>query len=206
MADDTRRRKVFAVLAGGLVLGVGAAVTLAAWNDSEFVTGDFAAGAFNLEGSTTGADAGYDEHPDAASAADLVFDLPADLVDNLAPEDTVYAPFWVRLDDTTTTAATLVADSTVAGTGANAANLSYTVYEIPAAGTCDAATVAAAPVVASGATLTAITVGDSVDLAIGTTAGEAGAPAQLCFEVTAGADLVESETATATWSFTATSN
>src|SRR5690606_26326814 len=33
-STSLRRRRVYAVLAGGLVLGVGAAVTLAAWNDS----------------------------------------------------------------------------------------------------------------------------------------------------------------------------
>lgn len=54
------RRKVLAVLAGGLVLGVGAAITLAAWNDSEFATGTFTAGSFNLQGSTDGTT--YAEH------------------------------------------------------------------------------------------------------------------------------------------------
>ncbi|WP_427996674.1 SipW-dependent-type signal peptide-containing protein, partial [Xanthomonas hortorum] len=34
------RRKIYAVLAGGLVVGVGSALTLAAWNDSEFATSD----------------------------------------------------------------------------------------------------------------------------------------------------------------------
>lgn len=36
MAEKATGRKVRAILAGGLVLGVGAAVVLAAWNDSEF--------------------------------------------------------------------------------------------------------------------------------------------------------------------------
>ena len=52
MVKTADRRKVLAVLAGGLVLGVGTAVTLAAWNDSEFATGDFAAGTFVFQGST----------------------------------------------------------------------------------------------------------------------------------------------------------
>ncbi|WP_324014091.1 SipW-dependent-type signal peptide-containing protein [Microbacterium sp. JZ37] len=195
---DTRRRKVFAVLAGGLVLGVGAAVTLAAWNDSEFATGTFGAGAFNLEGSTTSATDGYADHETAPGAA-LAFTLP--LAENLSPTDVVYAPFWVRLDDTTTSDATLVAD-TVAATGANAANLSYEVYAIAADATCSAAT-ATGTLVASGATLNALTAGADVTL----TAGDAapGAPVQLCFEVTAGAGLEEGGDATATWSFTATS-
>ena len=63
MVTKDGNRKILAVLAGGLVLGVGVAVTLAAWNDSEFATGTFTAGSFNLEGSTTGdTDAAYSDH------------------------------------------------------------------------------------------------------------------------------------------------
>ena len=49
-----RNRKgiIRAILAGGIVLGVGAAVTLAAWNASEFATGTFQAGTFTIEGAT----------------------------------------------------------------------------------------------------------------------------------------------------------
>ena len=45
-----RRRKVAALLAGGLVVGVGTAATLAAWNDSEFATSCYSAGNFNFKG------------------------------------------------------------------------------------------------------------------------------------------------------------
>lgn len=62
MATKDTQRKVLAVLAGGVVLGVGVGVTLAAWNDSEFATGTFTAGSFNLEGSTTSATADYADH------------------------------------------------------------------------------------------------------------------------------------------------
>jgi len=75
MATTTTRRKVRAVLAGGLVLGVGAAVTLAAWNDSEFATGTFTAGTFNLEGSTDGTtftDHNVDDGDTAATLAEHV--------------------------------------------------------------------------------------------------------------------------------------
>ena len=65
--DDTAKRRrrsrmIRAILAGGLVLGVGAAVTLAAWNDSEFVTGTFTAGTFNMQGSTTDGTT-FTDHP-----------------------------------------------------------------------------------------------------------------------------------------------
>lgn len=199
--EATRRKKIYAVLAGGLVLGVGAAVTLAAWNDSEFATGTFTAGSFNLEGSTTSATLAFAEHPDAGSAAAIAFTTG---FDNMAPDDVVYAPFWVRLDAATTSPATLTANAPTA-TGANIANLSYDVYSIDAAATCDTTATTTGDLVASGTALDAFTGGATVPLAIG--AGtDAGVAAQLCFVVTAGGTLVESGAATATWSFTAESN
>ena len=201
MATKATKRKILAILAGGLVLGVGTAVTLAAWNDSEFATGTFTAGSFNLEGSTTSASAGYAEHDTPGTAAAISFTAP---FDNLAPDDVVYAPFWVRLDATTTSPASLSAAAPTAS-GANAANLSYEVYSIGSAATCDA-TATAGTLVASGTTLTAFTAGAPVALSEGATAGTPGAPAQLCFVVTADSTLAEGAQATATWSFTATSD
>lgn len=204
MAEKDTQRKVLAVLAGGLVLGVGIGVTLAAWNDSEFATGTFTAGSFNLEGSTTSAGAGYDDHNVdlGQTAAALVFELPA-VASSMSPGDVVYAPFWVRLDSTTTNSATLVPSGITAGTGGNEANLSYTVTAIDPGDVCDAT--AAGTVVATGATLSAQTGATSVPLAEGTPAGTAGTPVQLCFAVTAGTGLTQGATATATWEFTATS-
>ncbi|MCI1019285.1 hypothetical protein HWD99_11655 [Microbacterium sp. C5A9] len=204
MATKDTQRKVLAVLAGGVVLGVGVGVTLAAWNDSEFATGTFTAGSFNLEGSTTSATAGYAEHnvDDGDTAASLVFQLP-EVASSMAPGDVVYAPFWVRLDSTTTNDATLLPAGITAGTGGNEANLSYTVTAIDAAETCDAT--ATGDVVATGATLSAQTGATSVPLTQGATAGTPGTPVQLCFAVTAGAGLDQGDTAVATWEFTATS-
>ena len=197
------RRKVLAVLAGGLVLGVGAAITLAAWNDSEFATGTFTAGSFNLQGSTTSATNGFSDHnvTKGDTAASLSFSAP---FSNLTPGDVVYAPFWVRLDNTTTNDATLVA-STGAGTGANAANVSYSVYSIAPTAACDP-TATSGTLVASGTDLTTFTAGSSVALTKGATAGTAGTAAQLCFVVTAKSSLAQGGSATGTWSFTATSN
>lgn len=204
MAEKDTQRKVLAVLAGGLVLGVGIGVTLAAWNDSEFATGTFTAGSFNLEGSTTSATTGYANHNVdlGQTAAALVFELPA-VASSMSPGDVVYAPFWVRLDSTTTNSATLVPSGITAGTGGNEANLSYTVTAIDAGDACDAT--AAGTVVVSGTTLSAQTGATSVPLTEGTPAGTAGTPVQLCFAVTAGAGLTQGATATATWEFTATS-
>jgi predicted ribosomally synthesized peptide with SipW-like signal peptide len=203
MAMTTTQRKILAVLAGGLVLGVGAAVTLAAWSDSEFASGTFAAGTFNLEGSTTSVSAGYDDHnaDDGDAVASLQFQIPA-AASALSPGDVVYAPFWVRLDATTSNDATLIPAGVTAGTGGNEANLSYTVRAIAPAATCDAT--AAGTLVASGDTLGELAGATSIPLTRGAAAGTAGEPVQLCFAVTAG-DVTQGDSATATWEFTATS-
>ena len=99
-----RRRvpgRVRALLAGGLVLGVGATVTLAAWNDSEFVTATFQAGTFNLQGSTDGTT--FSDHASAPGAS-LGFSVNASA---LSPGDVVYAPYAVRLAANTTSPATV---------------------------------------------------------------------------------------------------
>lgn len=199
-----KQRRVLAILAGGLVLGVGAAVTLAAWNDSEFAGGTFTAGAFNLEGSTTGATAGYADHntDDGDTAAGLAFQLP-DSASAMAPGDVVYAPFWVRLDSTTANDATLIPASVTAGTGGNEANTSYAVRAIAPTATCDAT--ASGTLIATGSSLDDLTGATEVSLTKGTTAGTAGEPVQLCFAITAGADIVQGASATAVWQFTATS-
>lgn len=201
MVDARRKHKVLAFSAAGLVLGVGAAVTLAAWTDQEFATGQFGAGSFNLEGSTTSATAGFDDHATAGAAAALTFTLP--LAQNLAPGDVVYAPFWVRLDADTTSPATLSAAG-AAGTGTNADHLSYQVHLIAPGADCDA-TAAGGTLVASGDDLTDFTAGGTSSLAVGA-GSSAGAAVQLCFAVTAESTLVPAESATGTWQFTAESS
>ncbi|MEO9327653.1 SipW-dependent-type signal peptide-containing protein [Gordonia aurantiaca] len=69
-ARKGRKRK--AILASGAVLGVGAVVTLAAWNDTVFSNGTFGIGdiAWNVQGSHDGTDwAEYDTSP----GRDIVF-------------------------------------------------------------------------------------------------------------------------------------
>lgn len=200
---DNRRRGL-ALLAAGLVFGVGAAATLAAWNDSESATGTFTSGSFNLEGSTTNATTGFADHnvDKGNAAATLSFTL-AETTKAMSPGDIVYAPLWVRLGSTTTNGATIIPSAITAGTGGNEAHLSYSIRAIAADATCDAA--ATGTVVATGATLSALTTPTQVSLAKGATTGTAGAAVQLCFAVTAAADIVQGTTGSATWKFTATS-
>lgn len=196
-------RRVKAILAGGLVLGVGAAVTLAAWNDSEFVSGQFSAGSFNLEGSTVSGTTGFAEHATDGTAA-VLFQLSSH--DNVSPGETFYQPFWVRLAAGTTSAADLSL-AAVTGSGDNAAHMSYAIYELAAIDTaCGAAGIAGLTPIASGDDLTEITTNPGTTLAVGTPTSNPGAAINLCFVVTTGADLEQGDDAEVIWELEATSN
>lgn len=197
-ARRDRARKIRAVLAAGMVLGVGATVTLAAWNDSEFAGSSFSAGSFNMEGSTDGT--AYSDHAGAGSAASLSFTLNPS---NLSPNQTVYAPFAVRLAAGTTTGAS-VALQAVTNTG-TVTNLTYTLVRTTSI-TCDAAAVSGGtPMVPAGTALSSVGTPAAFTLAKGASATTAGAPQFLCFAVTAGTGLVQGQSGTATWQFQATS-
>src|SRR6218665_1128006 len=203
MATKANQRKILAILAGGLVLGIGTAVTLAAWNDSEFANGTFTAGSFNLEGSTDGTN--YEEHDTAGAAANVEFSTD---FDNLSPTDVVYAPFWVRLDDTTTTGA-VVTTSLDSSTGANVPNISYAIYSIGPAAACDNSATSGT-LLLSGTSLSASAAGATFTLAAPESSA-AGTAQKLCIIATAGPEtgtgaLLEGQSATATWEFAATSN
>lgn len=179
---DTHRgwTRARALLAGGLVLGVGAAITLAAWTDQEWATGLFGSGSFGIEGSANGG--AFAEHPTEGAAATIDFTVAAD---TLAPGDVVYGSFGVQLIAAATNEAevTVSTDVSEALPGTTA---SY-VYTTDAA--CDAAAYSA------GANENAT----SFDL----TAPEA--PVYLCFAVTADNTLPQGESGSFTWTFDAVS-
>lgn len=196
-----RRRKIQAVMAGGVVLGIGAVVTLAAWNDSEFAIGEFGAGSFNLESSTDGST--FDDHASEGGAAQLDFQA-----DNIIPGETVYAPFSVRLDAATTVDGAIEeADGIeiVTAEGTNIEYLSYTVYAEP--DSCDESGATSGTEVATGADLSEGVVGSTstIELSAGTN-GEPGEAVHLCFVVNADTeDLEQGGTTEATWEVLATS-
>lgn len=192
-----RNRKIRALLAGGIVLGVGAAVTLAAWTDQEWATGDFAAGTFGIEGSTDGAT--FSEHTTETGAATLDFQIGAD---NLTPGDTVAAPFVLRTVQATSYDATVELTS-AAGTGTNAPHLTYGITQVGTVGDCVAGATGT-EIMAPGTALDA-TAGASTLTLDAATADAAGAPVVLCLQVTADDTLEQAGTATASWEFTATS-
>ena len=202
-APDRKRRRsrmIRAILAGGLVLGVGAAVTMAAWNDSEFVTGTFTAGTFNMQGSTTDGTT-FTDHP-VGTPGTLTFTVAPLL---LSPGDTVYAPFALRLAANTTNNANVVINATPATTG-TVTNLTYEVVRTTAF-TCGSGTTdsTGTSLITAGTAVTTVAGPNTFVLNKGTPVTSAGATQFLCFKVTAGAGLTQGQTGTVTWQFTASS-
>lgn len=175
--------KARAVLAGGLVLGVGAAITLAAWTDQEWVRGVFGSGTFGIEGSANGG--AFAEHPTEAQAADLTFALGTGEADALAPRDEVYGGFAVQLiadsDYAADVQVTQDASGAIPGTTAS--------YVYTTSATCDAAAYAAG---------TDENVGEFALSAVQD-------PAYLCFRVSAGPTLQPGQSGEIVWQFEATS-
>jgi len=199
--NETKRqrgRKVAAVLAGGLVLGVGAMATLASWNDTEYATANFTTGTFKLEGSVN--QAVFSEHASEGAAGVLTFSAA---YDNLQPGNTVYSGYALRLDQDTTYSGT-VAVSAGAFSGSTA-GLSYTLFTTATPG-CSASAVSTGVIVNSNTALDAVGTPSNISLAKSTDVGHsAGAPVYLCFKVSADQSLTQGQTATPTWKFTATS-
>lgn len=146
-ASRLRWRRARALLASGLVLGVGAAATIAAWNDTEHSQASFTAGRFGIVGSVNGST--FTENP-TQTPATLSFQAPPTA---MTPGTTTYALFSVRTLNPSVAG--------VAQLNANAANasglgqhLTYGVRTITGT-TCNASTFGAGTnVVAPGSTLT----------------------------------------------------
>ena len=191
-AKRLRWRRVRALLASGLVLGVGSAITLAAWNDSEHGTATFTAGEFDIQGAEDGST--FTDHPTQGDAATLVFNVPA--VD-MVPGQTVYAPFSVRTaPGSVAGTAQLTADS---GNGTGLGQwLRYGVRSIDGT-TCDAASFAAGTVVVPSES--ALTVDASSEQSL---PADAGGQVNYCFAFTLPADTpnaAQGAVLTAHWEF-----
>lgn len=197
--DRSKSRKFKAILAGGLVLGLGAAVTLAAWNDSEFVIGNFGNGHFKMVGSEDGTS--FSNHDTSATADSLSFSLG---YDNLSPDDTVAAPYVVHLDATSDYPATV---SVEAATGSQATDkLRYKIIEVASVAACTpSATATPEETVVPTSSFNADPGQGSFELETSTNGTDAGPNVYLCIQVTADPELDQDETATATWQFVASS-
>lgn len=83
-----RNRRIKAVLAGGLVFGIGATATVASWTDTEVADGSFEAGTFNIELSVDG---------QWSNTREMKFQATS-----MFPGSKVYAPVFVRTTPGTT--------------------------------------------------------------------------------------------------------
>ncbi|MDJ0319964.1 SipW-dependent-type signal peptide-containing protein [Pseudarthrobacter sp. PS3-L1] len=196
----SRNRKAKAILAGGLVLGIGASIVLAAWNDSEFVTGTFSAGHFAVQGSTDGT--AFADHAAAADAATLTFSTG---FDKMSPSQTVAAPYALHLDKDTVNDAT-VSVATASGTGTASSLLTYGIIAVDSVAACTSTATGTATIVPTGTALTAVAGAAPFGLTKPITPGTIpGANAFLCLQVTSSALLVQGTSAVVTWEFRAES-
>lgn len=191
-----RGRKLAALLAGGLVLGVGTMATLASWNDSEFASATFTAGRFNLEGSTDGG-ATYTEHSTAEAAGVIDFAVP---VNNLSPGEIIDGSFPVRLAAGTTHDATLRATK-----GAATGEFKGIAVLLWQSVSNDCGAVYDPDYLLSFMMDGVAYNGIRPTLTKGATAEEAGAPVHLCYQLITGDDLPQGQTGTFTWRLEATS-
>lgn len=192
-----RSRRLRAVLAGGLVLGIGVAATLAAWNDSEYGAASFTAGRFDIVGAVDGAT--FSSHATTGAAATLNFVLAPTA---MAPGNSTYALFSVKTANPSVAGTLQLTAGTPGGTGL-ATYLTYGVRTI-AGTTCNSTTYAAGTaVVADGSALTA---GGSATQVV--TANGA-AQVNYCFAVTlplTAPNAAQGLTMTQTWQFLGTSS
>ncbi|AVZ40437.1 hypothetical protein CT688_14150 [Dietzia sp. JS16-p6b] len=201
LRQQERSRKRKAILAGGVVLGLGAAATLAAWSDDVFSFGEFGTGSFELQGNVYGdAAAGYENYDEANGGALSFVIAPM----NMAPGDTVYAPISIATALTTSTSADVtLAGATSTGDQTLFNALRYEVRTIAAGGVCDATVFGAGtPWHAQ----SALGVGESAAFTVG---AEQADPRHLCFAVTLpdteanGADEMQAlTTGPVVWQFT----
>lgn len=199
LALRLRSRRIRVLLACGLVLGIGATSTLAAWNDSEFGAATFTAGTFDIQGSTDGTT--FAQHSTAGAAATLSFSVST-VAKAMTPGDKVYALFSVKTANPSMAGTVQLKAAATNNTGLGA-YLTYSVHTI-AGTTCNATTFAAGT--ATGLpTAQALTVG-----ATGTQTLSANGADQInyCFEVTlpAGtAGAAQGTTLSANWEFAGSS-
>lgn len=199
-SSRSRGTRIKAVLAGGLVLGLGAAITLAAWTDQEFATGTFTAGKFNLVGSADGLTFADHATTDPGVPAALSFSTG---FNNLSRSSTVAAPYVLHLDALTTVGGS---GTVIGGTGSGAAltHLTFKVVQVAAIGDCAPAAAGIATIAPSTAFGASIVGGTNYSLGAGN-GTLPGTDVVLCIQVTSDSTLVQGSTATATWQFSATS-
>ncbi|GAA2009416.1 hypothetical protein [Brevibacterium samyangense] len=180
-----------ALLAGGLVHGSGAGLTLASWPDSEYSQGNFQASVFAVEGNTG---SGWAQHDSAGSAATMSFTNRS----QMSPNSNAYGYIDLRTTSGSTIGGTVTLSS-IANTNATmAAQMEYRLVVTTTTTTCSSASYPS--------TWTAMTASASIsaplDMAARTTQ-------RVCANVRIKPDApssLQGATNTTTWTFTGTSS
>jgi predicted ribosomally synthesized peptide with SipW-like signal peptide len=192
----TTSRRLRAILAGGLVLGVGAAVTLAAWNDGEYAQAQFSAGVFGIEGNANGTT--YADHPSGDPAA-LVF---APALTAMVPGTVTYSLFSIKtITNSVPGGVQITAAAANNAAGTLGPYLRYQVRTI-ASTTCTESTFNGGTTILAASTLAVNPAGPQA------IAGNSGT-VHYCFrfELPSGADNdAQGKSVTAKWTFTATAS
>ncbi|MFF2844454.1 SipW-dependent-type signal peptide-containing protein [Paenarthrobacter sp. NPDC057981] len=208
--SSNKATKVRALLAGGLVLGVGAAFTLAAWTDNEWVFGNSGGDkgpgtlTYHMEQNTfsntngTGADAWSDKPniptvPSSATDGALTFGA---ISAALKPGDTAYAPMQLRAAaGSEALTATLAEAVKLGGNGVDTATNSLALYNaltyravqgVTPANCAAGNLTGGTDIVGSAAASVPLTTVSAtpISLAKGADSATAGAPVNLCFAIT----------------------
>ncbi|RLP76413.1 hypothetical protein D9V32_05975 [Mycetocola tolaasinivorans] len=185
-----------ALLAGGLVLGVGGSLTLAAWTDPEAVQGTFTSGVFDIQGSTDGTN--FSSHPYASPAA-LTFTAGATA---MLPGTTVYSAFSLRTTATSVGGNIAInADAANTATGTLGPFLTYELRRVTSRANCVAGFgTGSVSLAAPGSTLSA-PITENLALA------GAGAVVHYCFAITlpsTATNAAQGQTLSARWTFNGT--
>lgn len=177
--------------------GVGTIATLASWNDSEFAGGAFTAGHFDLEGSTDGG-VTYSQHPTLDQPGVLAFDVP---VTKLSPGDWIGGEFTVRLAQGTTNDAQLRLDG--AGTTGQLKGVAVYLWQ-DLEGDCTGKAYDVDNMM--GFSMDGKTYrGPQVRINKGGSVDEAGHPVTICFAVSGGSTMPQTQTGSYLWKLTAVS-
>lgn len=194
-----------ALLAAGVVLGVGATATLAGWTDVEYSRGTFTSSVFDTESSVNSA--AYADNAVSPGATVTVSGA-------FSPGVSAYVPVLIRTKAASISGTITVNGATLGGTDAATLGSALVYRVVRTTGTCAATAFTGSPayVVGGAATTRALTVGQEtgvVNTIAAATSAAPGAATGFCFEVTlptGSPNSLQGRSATATWQFSAVSN
>jgi predicted ribosomally synthesized peptide with SipW-like signal peptide len=211
------RARIFALLSGGLILGVGATTTLATWNDSEWVFGGvdavtpgFATSSFEIEQNRG---SGWDQH-EVSNGGSMQFTAPALA---LTPGDASYAAVSLRTTQTApvSVAGTVELQAAVAAASPMTTDTAlWNVLELRAVVTQGTGSTCSAASFTNVATYVIGSFGSSASMDAGAATSQSlsaagGNQQNFCFEVSLPAsagDSMQGLTASPMWEFVSTSS